>query len=118
MLQRSPNMEVTVSLAPNGEFLITIPSDVSERSQVVTLPVNEHGAKALKRILSARSAGQRRLGMDGEPTREQVKNWLALERQLISAEIAERKAAREAERIAKIDEKIAEFGINIEELDL
>lgn len=76
--------EITLS-GPN--FILTLPSDISDRKREVVIPATPEGLSALKRILLSRQREERRtIGTSAAPTQQMVEQWLQAERQAVFKE--------------------------------
>lgn len=110
-------MDVTISLAGNGGFILTVPSVLEGRSHNVEVPANEAGISVIRKVLRERQREARReLGNVSSPTQAQVEAWLAEDRRRRSLE---RQALADAAEQKKADEAKALIGdLDLGDLDL
>lgn len=68
--------ELSISLAPDGHFLLRIPSSAGG-SHTVRVPVSESGAHIIRRILEARAeTAEPQINTPASPTGHIVREWL------------------------------------------
>ena len=94
----------TISLAPSGNFALKFSSEsptVASAGHSVEIPVGDNGLRLIRKILTARQAGNMKLGQDGNPTQEMIKAWLANKYEQDALTL------REAEELAKQEEEEA-----------
>lgn len=94
---------VTIALADNGGFVLTVPSDVNG-SHTVLVPPTPSGISVIKKVLTARERERdRRIGHTSSPTQAQVEAWLAEERRQRAAEAAKKETALNQGILAGLD---------------
>lgn len=104
--------EVTITLAPNGAFLLGVPSPILIHH--IELPANEFGLKQMQKILKARAkrADDGKISRASNPTQWQVEAWL-------KAEKIERVERQRQAELAEATAALARFeGLELGELDL
>jgi hypothetical protein len=71
-------MRLEISLAPNNQFTLHLPSPLPGRSHEVTLPFSEAGLATLRRLLREHHNRERldKIGHLSSPTQYQVDEWL------------------------------------------
>ena len=73
--------QVMIELGPNHTILVTIPSDVSELTHTVSIPMSLGGLATLKKLLTERAKyGDRRIATEASPVQAQIELWLHMER--------------------------------------
>ncbi len=110
---------ISISLAPSGQFILTIPSANGAGPHEVLVPQNLGGLSILNKVLSAEAKADqaaKRIGHDASPTQAQVNAWLTEDRrQRAIASDEERKQKAEANSAAT---KSLLEGISLEDLDI
>lgn len=95
--------EVTIALADNGGFALTVPSTVNG-SHVVLVPMTTSGLSIIRKVLSARiRETDRRIGHVSSPTQAQVEAWLAEERRQRAEEKAKAQSAQDTSVLSGLD---------------
>ena len=71
-----------VSLGPEGQLILSIPSDISHRSHDVTIPLTVDGLYLIQSVLSARKTStDRRIGTPAAPTQRMIEAFLVKKEQ-------------------------------------
>lgn len=81
-------MRLEISLAPNNQFTLHLPSPLEGRGHEVTLPFSEAGMVTLRRILREQKSLERRvpIGRTASPVQHMVDAWLKENKEKLEVE--------------------------------
>lgn len=70
--------EPTISLSPDGDLVVYLPSPIAEGGHHITMPIRGETGRILYRLLSARARAKPgpALGQTASPTQANVEAWL------------------------------------------